>query len=69
MTKEFKVAGMSCNHCRKHVENALNSIDGVKATVSLDSATASVEYSNANLTIKDFQAAVSKEGNYILSER
>lgn len=69
MIKEFKVAGMSCNHCRMHVENALNSIDGVKATVSLDSATATVEYSNANLTIKDFQAAVSKEGDYILSEK
>ena len=26
MKKSFKVDGMMCNHCRTHVENALNRI-------------------------------------------
>lgn len=29
------VEGMMCNHCKMHVENALNAIDGVQATVDL----------------------------------
>ena len=31
MKKEFKVEGMMCNHCRMHVEKALNSMEGVHA--------------------------------------
>ena len=27
MKKEYKVEGMMCNHCRMHVEKALNSIE------------------------------------------
>ena len=30
MKKEFKVEGMMCNHCRMHVEKALNSMEGIQ---------------------------------------
>ena len=33
MKKEFIVDGMTCNHCRMHVEHALNALDGVKANL------------------------------------
>ena len=33
MKKEFKVEGMMCNHCRMHVEKALNSMEGIHATM------------------------------------
>ena len=36
MKKRFTIDGMMCGHCRAHVEKALNSIDGVKAIVTLD---------------------------------
>ena len=36
MKKEFKIEGMMCNHCRMHVEKALNSMEGVHATVTLN---------------------------------
>ena len=29
----LKIDGMMCGHCRAHVEEALNSIDGVKANI------------------------------------
>lgn len=45
MKKEFIVDGMTCNHCRMHVEHALNALDGVKAVVTLDPPVAAVEYS------------------------
>ena len=31
MEKDFKVEGMMCNHCRMHVEKALNSVEGITA--------------------------------------
>lgn len=34
-TMKIYVEGMMCNHCKMHVENALNAIDGVQATVDL----------------------------------
>lgn len=33
-TKKIKVYGMMCDHCRKHVEEALNSIEGIRAKVT-----------------------------------
>lgn len=36
------VEGMMCNHCKMHVENALNAIDGVQATVDLAGKCANV---------------------------
>lgn len=43
MKYEFKVEGMMCNHCRTHVENVLNGIEGLKATVTLNPPIAVVE--------------------------
>lgn len=34
-TKIFKIEGMSCDNCRKRIENELNSMDQVNAKVSL----------------------------------
>lgn len=33
MTKEIKVEGMMCQHCEKHVKEALEKIDGVTSAV------------------------------------
>ena len=42
MKKVIKIEGMSCAHCKAHVEQALNAIDGVQAVVSLSDKTADV---------------------------
>lgn len=47
MKKIIKIEGMSCMHCKKHVEEALNAIEGVKAVVDLDKAIAEVELTKA----------------------
>ena len=36
MEMTLKVDGMMCNHCRMHVEKALNRLPGVQATVTLE---------------------------------
>jgi Cu+-exporting ATPase len=38
----LKVEGMMCQHCVKHVKEALEKLDGVQATVDLDKKTATV---------------------------
>ena len=68
MKKTYKVEGMMCKHCRKHVEDALNSIDGVKAVVTLDPPQAEVEFLSNELPLEELQTVVNeKAGNYKLS--
>ena len=69
MKKTLKVEGMMCNHCRMHVEKALNGMYGVHATVSLNPPVATVEFSEGEKTLDELQAAVSAEaGDYTLKE-
>ena len=69
MKKEFKVEGMSCNHCRMRVENALNTIEGVHATVTLTPPAATVEFSKEEKPLSKLQAVVAdKAGDYTLKE-
>ncbi len=68
MKKTYKVDGMMCKHCRKHVEDALNSIDGVNAVVTLDPPRAEVEFLGNELSLEELQAVVKeKAGNYKMS--
>ena len=43
MKKTLVIEGMMCDHCRQHVENALNGIDGVSAKVNLEKKEAIVQ--------------------------
>lgn len=47
MTKTIKISGMTCVNCKRHVETALNALDGVTATVDLESGTAAITLSTA----------------------
>ena len=69
MKKEFKVEGMMCNHCRMHVEKALNSMESVHATVTLNPPVAVVEFSEGEKTLDELQAVVTAQaGDYTLKE-
>lgn len=59
MKKEIKIEGMMCQHCQKHVSDALNGLPETTATVDLENNVATVE------TIQDDQtltSAVEKAG-------
>lgn len=44
MEKTYIIEGMSCQNCKRHVENAITEVAGVKhLTVSLEEKTARVE--------------------------
>ncbi|MCD8318033.1 MAG: heavy metal translocating P-type ATPase [Paraprevotella sp.] len=62
MTKEYQVEGMMCDHCRTHVEKALNQIEGVKAKVTLDPPRAVIEFTGNIKPLAELQAALSDDG-------
>ena len=62
MKKEYKVEGMMCNHCRMHVEKALNGIEGVHATVTLDPPAAVIEFDGEAKPVEELQAVLTEEG-------
>lgn len=67
MKKTFKVEGMMCQNCRKHVENALNSIEGVIATVNLETGFAEVKFIDKIYSREELQAVITqKAGDYKL---
>ena len=68
MKKTYKVEGMMCKNCRRHVEEALNAMDGVKAEVTLDPPQAVVEFLEGEKSLDELQAFVNENaGNYKLS--
>lgn len=69
MKKEFIIGGMSCGHCRKAVEDALNSIAGVTAAVTLEPPVASVEFAGGEVSLAELQAALSEEGDFTIREK
>jgi Cu2+-exporting ATPase len=67
MTHTYTITGMSCNGCRTKAEKALNAIEGVQATVSLDPPIATLT-TEKNVPIFKLQKALYTAGNYIISE-
>lgn len=63
----YKVKGMVCGHCVMHVQKALESLPGVKATVTLDPAQAELEFSDKVYDKSELQSVISeKAGEYEL---
>ncbi len=57
------VNGMHCNHCKAKVENTLKALKGVKKyTVSLETASAAVEYVPKKITPAEIASAITNAG-------
>jgi Cu+-exporting ATPase len=59
--KTLLIKGMSCGHCTARVEKALNAIDGVEATVDLESNSASLKLTQ-NVSDETLKSAVDNVG-------
>ena len=69
VTRTYKVAGMMCKHCVGRVERALNSIDGIQATVTLEPPVAIVIFDNQPLSMEELQQIITeKAGDYQITE-
>ena len=66
----YKVKGMMCGHCVMHVQKALESLPGVKATVTLEPAEAVIEFSEKVYDRAGLQSVIiEKAGEYILADK
>ena len=62
MKTELKIEGMMCQHCQKHVHEALSKMEGVTAVdVNLEKKTATVE-STAAISMDAFKAVIEEAG-------
>jgi Cu+-exporting ATPase len=64
MEKKVLIEGMMCQHCRSHVDQALNALPGVTATVDLDTKTAVV---TGDVSDDAIRAAVTDAGYQVVS--
>lgn len=66
MTHKYDIAGMHCDGCRSKVENALNSIEGIDAKVTLKPPVATITMKE-HIKTEKFQEALSAVGKYTIS--
>ena len=64
-TKEFKIEGMSCNHCVMAVKNALKEFDPSELNVEIGKAV--VTFDEKEVTEKELTAAIEEEGYKVRS--
>lgn len=63
MRTSLKVTGMTCNHCKGSVEEALNRIAGVRsARVDLEKGRAVVDYDESKTSPRELTTAVADAG-------
>lgn len=65
MEKVLHIEGMSCSHCTGRVDKALNALEGVKAVVSLEDNSATVEGDTLDDAV--LTAAVAEAGYEVVS--
>ncbi|SHJ56189.1 heavy-metal-associated domain-containing protein [Parasporobacterium paucivorans] len=58
---EMNIEGMTCGHCSQRVENALNGLDGVQATVDLNKKKAFINLSG-EISEETLKAAIEDAG-------
>ena len=59
-TIKLNISGMKCSHCVQSVSDALNALEGVTASVSLEDNSANVQMAQAidtNVLVKAVEAA------------
>lgn len=62
-TSVLNVEGMSCPHCKKAVEKALKTLDGVQAAqVNLDSGAVTIEHDNAVISAEGLKKTIREAG-------
>ncbi|WP_340077733.1 heavy metal translocating P-type ATPase [Leptobacterium sp. I13] len=68
MKHTYHIHGMTCNGCREHVEDALNSVKGVVcAAVDLKNASATIEM-DTHVSLKKLQESLTQAGgNYTIA--
>lgn len=60
-TATLNVEGMSCNHCVKAVEGAVQEV-GAQGTVDLNAKTVDISYDEAAVSLDAIKSAIEEQG-------
>lgn len=67
--QSFKIEGMSCQHCKAAVTEALEALAGVQSVqVDLETGTAEITYEEGSVTTEQVQAAIEEAGYELVRE-
>jgi len=64
MNKEYKIEGMSCNHCVMAVEKELNKLDIEKKTVKIGSV--KIEFDPDKVSEEDIKNSIQEAGYTVI---
>ncbi|UKB85909.1 heavy metal translocating P-type ATPase [Chryseobacterium sp. MEBOG06] len=67
MERQYKILGMTCSGCQKKISNQLNSVQGVKADVNLESGIATIT-SDPEIGLSVLNDALAEIGKYRLED-
>jgi copper chaperone len=63
MTTTLQVQGMTCNHCKMAVTNALQELEGVnRVEVHLEKGTVDVDYDETKVSLNQLKEAIEEQG-------
>ncbi|MFC4183140.1 copper chaperone CopZ [Saccharococcus thermophilus] len=63
MTTTLQVQGMTCNHCKMAVTNALQELEGVnRVEVHLEKGTVDVDYDETKISLDKLKEAIEEQG-------
>ena len=67
-TRTYRIQGMTCEACARHVESAVQQVPGVQAVaVSYDQATAQVRFDAAHAQPAQVESAINGTGYHVLN--
>jgi copper chaperone len=59
----LKIEGMTCDHCKAAVNNALTELEGVaEVDVNVKEGTAKVSYDSSSVSVSEMNEAVEEQG-------
>lgn len=59
----LKIEGMTCDHCKAAVTNALKELEGVsEVNVDVKEGTAKVAYNSSSVSVSEMNEAVEEQG-------
>lgn len=68
-TKVFTIQGMSCDHCKQAVTNALTDLSGVNSVeVDLEGGKATVAYDPGQTNEADMKKAIEEAGYEVVTD-
>jgi copper chaperone CopZ len=67
---EFRISGMTCASCEKHVNHEVNKLEGIiNSDANYTNGNAVVEFDNSKITIAEIEKAINSTGYTVTNKK